>query len=374
MRKNKTKKPKDTVRRACKVSLRYMTKTKANKLHALLRRYRGAVNFFIKLCWDNRDLQELGVVKETYSLCTTTHLSARYKNAALRQAFNIIDATVKSAKELDIIPSRPHFTGSAVLDAKFVKIDSHDSCFDLMVSISSLEAGNKIVFPTKKTALLNKWLAKPRAQLVQGCAISEHKLVLWVEFVPEKTLNHTDKAVLGCDIGINKLLVITDGDQTRLVGTDMRKVMAKVSRRQLGSKGRRTAQRARDQFIDLTVKRAINWSEVSIIGIEDLSGLKQGKKPKQSKSFRKTRAPWAYSQVVARIEQHCQANGIGLVKVNPAYTSLACPECNKVFKANRKGENFCCISCGYSNDSDVVGAKNVLVRTLRTLGMLDHPR
>ena len=62
------------------------------------------------------------------------------------------------------------------------------------------------------------------------------------------------------------------------------------------------------------------------------------------------------------------------MKVHPAKTSQTCPECGTVSNLNRKGENFKCVKCNYTNDSDTVGALNVLARTLSTLGNLEFPR
>jgi putative transposase len=84
--------------------------------------------------------------------------------------------------------------------------------------------------------------------------------------------------------------------------------------------------------------------------------------------------PWTYRQVISRVECLASENRARLIKVNPANTSRECPACGLVSKDNRKGENFCCVKCNYKNDSDIVGAKNILARTLSTLGSLQSPR
>ena len=44
---------------------------------------------------------------------------------------------------------------------------------------------------------------------------------------------------------------------------------------------------------------------------------------------------------------------------------ITCPKCNHRDKRNRiSQEQFSCLSCGYSNNADFVGAKNVLIRFL----------
>ena len=47
--------------------------------------------------------------------------------------------------------------------------------------------------------------------------------------------------------------------------------------------------------------------------------------------------------------------------VNPRYTSQTCPDCGHCAKANRQTQaHFACVSCGYTDHADVVGAINVL--------------
>ena len=58
--------------------------------------------------------------------------------------------------------------------------------------------------------------------------------------------------------------------------------------------------------------------------------------------------------------QLTKAGGI-LEKVPPAYTSCTCPVCGCCDKRSRpKQAVFHCISCGYTNNADIVGALNVL--------------
>jgi hypothetical protein len=48
--------------------------------------------------------------------------------------------------------------------------------------------------------VLNKWLARPGARLVQGCALSENRFIVWVEFPPARESGD----VIGVDVGISK--------------------------------------------------------------------------------------------------------------------------------------------------------------------------
>jgi len=97
--------------------------------------------------------------------------------------------------------------------------------------------------------------------------------------------------------------------------------------------------------------------------VENLKNLKRGKSKNRNKSFRKKLAPWSYRKAVARIEQLAQENRVRLEFVDPRNTSRRCPICSTAAKENRKGERFLCVVCGYSADSDHVGAQNVIAKT-----------
>jgi len=55
---------------------------------------------------------------------------------------------------------------------------------------------------------------------------------------------------------------------------------------------------------------------------------------------------------------------IEVIYVNPAYSSQECPHCHYIDKKNRKKRDvFSCLLCGYACHADVVGAKNLPVRS-----------
>jgi len=235
------------------------------------------------------------------------------------------------------------------------------------VRLSTLSKGHRIDVPTRGTKVLNHWLGQRGASLIQGCALSEDGIVLWVDIPDQKPKKRGAK--LGLDIGVHKLFSDSNGE---FYGTDMKAVMAKVRRCKPGSKGKERARRERDRYVDQTVKE-LPWTRLSVLGIEDLTGLKTGRKPGRGKSFRKAMAPWTYRRARARIEEAARANRVCLVAVDPCNTSRTCPACSRCTSMNRKGERFRCIACGYAGDADVVGARNILAKTLLTLGSVASP-
>jgi len=352
------------MKRACKITLKFASKKKQRQIIALLQSYRSAVNFYIKSLWQTRGKEDA----ETLARFKNSRLSQRYKQAALKQAMNLVISTKKSAKALGIPCSMPVFKGKAILDSRHITIEDGKNSFDLVFKLSTLAKGSRIVIPSKHTAMTKKWLSLRDARLIQGCALSEKNITLWIE-LPDREDKKSGK-VLGVDMGVNKLITDSDGN---FYGKDFKTIRDKIRRKKPKSKAKQRALQERNNFINKTVNR-LPWKSLKAIGVEELTGIKTGKKKGRGKQFRKAMAPWTVRRVLGRIENKASENRVHLIKVDPANTSRTCPNCGKVSKENRKGEKFDCIGCHYKGDSDVVGAKNILDRTLKTLGSLQSPR
>jgi transposase len=255
-----------------------------------------------------------------------------------------------------------------VVDAKFIVIEVGRKSFDLILRLSVLRKGSRITIPTRKTRVLNKWLSRPGARLIQGCALSEEGVVLWVDLPDEEP--RTEGWVLGIDLGIHKLMADSEG---HFYGTGFQRIRDKIRRRKPGSQGRRRAFRERENYINATLNQ-LPWKELSVLGVEALHDLKRGKQKDRGKSFRKAIAPWTYWRVLNRAQDKAPENRVRLVENDPANTSRECPPCGTVRKENRRGETFRCVHCGYTADADYVGAVNMLARTLATLGSVESPR
>jgi transposase len=258
-------------------------------------------------------------------------------------------------KATGVTASCPHVNGAVRLSSLVAKVEQGKGVFDYVLKVSGLIKGEPIVVPFKNHKRLNYWLDKPGARLLQGCTLGDGWAALWIEVADQQP---QAGGVLGVDIGINKLLVDSDGNR---YGTEIKAVCARVRRCKPNSRGRLRASRARKDYINREVKK-LPWTTLGCLGVENLKNLKLGKKPGRSKTFRKAIAPWIYRQVIARIEMIAQENRVRLVAIDPRNTSRTCPLCKTVAKESRVGEHFCCVSCGFAADADHVGAVNVLVR------------
>jgi IS605 OrfB family transposase len=351
--------------RAVKLTAKYLTPTKRRRYDALLEANRAAVQHFINSLWAMPG--RLDAVTLRRLPLDRTRLSYSQRKCALRQALGIITATRTSSKATGRGASKPVFRGGMTLCEETLRTKANTGVFDLLVIVTSLNKGNKLVIPAKRTAMLIKWLAVPGAKLRPGGMLTRDGIILWVE-VPEPA-EKTVGGSVGLDVGVRKLVSLSDG---RHLGTHFRAIRDKVARRKNGSAGKRSAMRHRDNYIGQVVNQ-IPFEALKMIAIEDLTGISKGKKKGQTRSFRRVMAPWAYRQVRQRIEQKARQHGVRVVAVDPRDTSRRCPRCGTVSAKNRVAEVFHCVGCGHHSDADTVGAVNILAKAMRFIGSVEPP-
>ena len=158
---------------------------------------------------------------------------------------------------------------------------------------------------------------------------------------------------LGIDVGYRQLIATSDG---QVIGKEMTDMYKKVITKKKNSKSYRKALLERDNLIRMYVNQ-IDFDGVGTICVEDLCNVKY-----KSNYFHKVNdlmARWTYRPLLDRIEMTCEAKGIFLVKVSPAYTSQACSSCGHICKESRNGDHFACVSCGYEIDADINAAINI---------------
>lgn len=323
------------VRRSVKISLKWVGVRDRRRLCALVEAYRAAVNFYIRLLWSDPTA--------TFSTATSkrlvrTRLSARYRDQALKQAVEIVSSTRKSVTPPGVTPTRPFFKGSAVLDAKFVRVELGSGEFNLSVRVSSLQKRKRVVIRSKRTGVLQKWLAMPGARLVEGCALGGGDLLtLWVEF-PAPAIRR-EGPVLGVDVGVTRLLATSDGV---LLGTEFRAVRDKVRRRKPGSKGRRRARRERDDLVCAATKR-LPWDGIRAVAFEDLTGIKHGKRRGRYRSFRRAIAPWRPSFAATRMTCLAVEHGVLAIPVPARGNSTSSRSVNTGAARTGAGPSFAAV-------------------------------
>jgi IS605 OrfB family transposase len=84
--------------------------------------------------------------------------------------------------------------------------------------------------------------------------------------------------------------------------------------------------------------------------------------PARSKDISRRVSYWHRRTLKERIEFKASVAGCDRKQVNPAYTSQTCPSCGYLDKANRQGDRFQCLKCGYAGHADVIAAINQKAR------------
>jgi len=92
--------------------------------------------------------------------------------------------------------------------------------------------------------------------------------------------------------------------------------------------------------------------------MEDLKGIRKNNK-KTSKKNRYSLNSWSFYQQQLMIEYKAKKLGVGIVYVEPRYTSQRCSRCGHIERENRKGNLFQCKKCGTVEDSGVNAGFNI---------------
>lgn len=192
--------------------------------------------------------------------------------------------------------------------------------------------------------------------------------------IETETPEPSGKSPLGVDRGINRIIATSDGflksgkslnflrrriQQTR---ASLQSKKAKGTKqgnhykalKRLSGKMQRLQKNTNHVLAKQIVERAKSTN--SFIALENLEGIRERCKTK-GKRLRKLLGGWAFYQLQNFIEYKAALAGVGVVYVNPAYTSRTCPQCLQI--GNRKKHKFSCSQCGYVQDSDLVGAMNI---------------
>src|SRR6266699_3238327 len=195
-------------------------------------------------------------------------------------------------------------------------------------------------------------------------------------------------SVVRVDVGMRYLAVTSDttGHATFHTG---RRLVAKANhyarlRKRLQQKGTRSATRrlvgiaGRERRLKADANHVISTRIAlrhphSLIGLEDLTDIRERTKRRKGKQASKQQrranaaySKWAFAELHGMIAYKALLHGSMAIKVDAHYSSLACPVCGHTCDANRpkKGLLFVCQVCHYTLHADLVGARNITMRTL----------
>jgi len=250
--------------------------------------------------------------------------------------------------------------------------------------------GNKVFLPkvgwVKCKGLRKEFVGKIKTVTVSYEAYQYHASILVdIEDNTLKSCSNPNKAI-GLDVGVSLVVADSDGNKVKPLDLmrELKKLRAKaqqLSRKKKGSNNRakakvrlakinlKIANKRRDFLHKLSLQYAENQGIVVVedLKIKNMTKSAKGTKEKPGKSVKAkaglnrsiTQQSWGL--FFEFLEYKLKERRGQLIKVDPKFTSQTCNSCGHVSKNNRKSQSkFVCESCGYSENADVVGAKNTL--------------
>ncbi len=133
----------------------------------------------------------------------------------------------------------------------------------------------------------------------------------------------------------------------------------RIRKNNLGGKKRerrlRRAQAEVERRVNTALRTFFGERQPSVFAREILDFRGQAKSKEMSRRIVAMRA----GALQERIDFLASAGGSRREKVNPAYSSQACPKCDFVHPKNRAGDRFECPHCGHGSHADRVGGCNL---------------
>ena len=302
------------------------------------------------------------------------------KNAEMRKA----GLTKRRYKGLDQAPKYV----SPTLTYNFYR----DYSFKTGHRVSVLTLEGRVVLPytgyDKHVALIGHGASIGAAKLCYDKSRKQFYLLVSLEIEVADPTPEQHTSAIGVDVGIRYLAVASDSRGQASFYTGKR-IVPKANhyarlRKRLQQKGTRSATRrlvriaGRERRLKADANHVVSQRIVTrfphaLIGLEDLTDIRERTKRRTGKRTTKkqrkanaTRSKWAFAELHSLIAYKAVCAGSMAIKVDAHFTSKACPMCGHTCDANRpgKGLSFACQVCHYTLHSDLVGARNLTMRTL----------
>jgi putative transposase len=268
----------------------------------------------------------------------------------------------------------------------------HDYSFKTEHLVSILTLGGRVIVSytgyDKHLALIQHGAHIGAAKLWYDRPKKQFYLLVSLEIAVAEPTPQTQTSVVGVDVGQRYLAVSTDTHHNTSFFSG-KGVRAKADhyarlRKRLQRKGTRSATRrlvvisGRERRLKadcnhVMSRRIVDKHPHSIIGLEQLTDIRErvsrrkGKQAsKRQRQANRRASQWAFAELHGYLAYKALLAGSLAIKVDAYCTSQACPSCGYTSSANRpnKGLLFVCQSCHYTLHSDLVGARNIALRTL----------
>lgn len=258
--------------------------------------------------------------------------------------------------------------------------------------VSILTLDGRVIVPytgyARHVALIHQGARIGAARLWYDKPYQQFYLLVSLEIEVPDPVPESHRRVVGVDVGQRYLAVATDthNETAFFPGKEVRAHADHYARlrKRLQQKGTRAAtrrlvvvsgreRRLKQQRNHSISRRMVDAYPHSLIGLEDLTHIRERRKRKHGKkaTAKQRRAnrhasQWAFAELHGFVAYKALLNGSMAVKVDAYKTSQACPRCGYTSEDNRpdKGLLFRCQVCQLVLHADLVGARNVALRTL----------
>jgi IS605 OrfB family transposase len=258
--------------------------------------------------------------------------------------------------------------------------------------VSILTLGGRVIVPFmgyhKHVVLLVRGAKIGAAKLWHDKRKKRFYLLISLEVEMTDPTPKTHQRVIGVDVGQRYQAVVArlDNGASFFAGKEVRAKADHYARlrKRLQKKGTRAAtgrlvaiaareRRLKQDRNHLISRRIVDRHPHSLIGLEDLTHIRERAKRKHGKKASKKQrtanrhaSAWAFAELHRFLAYKALLADSMAVKVDADYTSQACPKCGYTCEGNRpkKGLLFVCQNCHYTLHADLIGARNVALRTL----------
>jgi putative transposase len=268
----------------------------------------------------------------------------------------------------------------------------HDYSFKTEQQVSILTLEGRVILPysgyDRHVALIQRSAHIGAAKLWYDQPHKQFYLLVSLEAEVTGPTPEQHQRIVGVDVGQRYLAVATD-TQNRTMFFPGRDARARADhfarlRKRLQRKGTRAATRrliaiaGRERRLKQERNHCISRQMVdtyphSLIGLEDLTHFRERVRRKHgTRASHKQRkvnrhvSQWAFAELHRYVAYKALLAGSMAVKVDAYKTSQACPRCGYTAEHNRpeKGLLFHCQACHLVLHADLIGARNVALRTL----------
>lgn len=258
------------------------------------------------------------------------------------------------------------------------------------VSIGTLTG--RIVVPYEGYSKHLAWIAAGaevgESKLYYQKSRKQYYLLVSLEVDWGQTKPDQYRQAVGVDVGQRYLMTAGNPSDAALFvsGKQVRQKKDQFARRrrELQQKGTRSAKRrlvaleGRERRFTADVNHCVSKEVLmrfpqSVVGIEALDHIRDrterrssAKASRKQKRANRRRSQWSFAELHAMLGYKAPLYGSILVKVDADYTSQQCLRCGHTSRANRPkaGLMFVCEACTYTLHADLIGSRNVCMRTL----------